>query len=98
MRRYNMVSWILLILTVITFALAAPVLVQDKRQAWVDVVHVPEVVTILGKRIMDKDLDVVWHRAPCACAPREYIGRTSGGTATECARGACATAEPSRFR
>ena len=56
-----MVSWILLILTVITFALGTPVLVQDKRQAWVDVVHVPEVVTILGKRIMDKDLDVVWH-------------------------------------
>ena len=24
-------------------------------------VHVPEVVTILGKRIMDKGLDVVWH-------------------------------------
>jgi hypothetical protein len=62
MRRYNKVSWIFLILTVITFALAAPVLVQDKRQAWVDVVHVPEdVVTILGKRIMDEDLNVVWH-------------------------------------
>jgi hypothetical protein len=61
MRRYNIVSRILLILTVITFTLAAPVLVQEKRQAWLDVVHVPEdVITVLGKRILDEDLDVLW--------------------------------------
>jgi hypothetical protein len=58
MRRYNIVSRILLILTVITFALAAPALVQDKRRANVDMVHVPEdVITVLGKR-MDENLEI----------------------------------------
>ena len=63
MRRYNKVSWILLILTVITFALAVPVLVQDKRQAWVDVEHAPEdVVTMLGKRLdLEEDVNVLWN-------------------------------------
>jgi hypothetical protein len=61
MRRYNIVSRILLILTVIAFALAAPVLVQDKHQARVDVVQLPEdVITVLGKRILEEDLDVLW--------------------------------------
>ena len=54
MRRYNIVSRIPLILTAITFALAAPVLVQEKRQ-------VPEdVITVLGKRILAEDFDVMW--------------------------------------
>jgi hypothetical protein len=58
MRRYNIVSRILLILTVITFVLAAPALVQDKRRAYVDMVHVPEdVITVLGKR-MDEDFEM----------------------------------------
>jgi hypothetical protein len=52
MRRYNIVvSGILLILSMIDFALAAPVLVQEKRQTFVDVVHIPkDVITVLGKR------------------------------------------------
>jgi hypothetical protein len=51
MRRYDVVSGILLILSIIDSALAAPVLVQEKRQASVDVAHVPEdVITMLGKR------------------------------------------------
>ncbi|KAN0123263.1 hypothetical protein V8E52_003216 [Russula decolorans] len=51
MRRYDIVSGILLILSIIDFALAAPVLVQEKRQASVDVVHIPkDVITVLGKR------------------------------------------------
>ena len=46
-----MVSGILLILPTIGFALAAPVLVQEKRQAGVDVVHLPkDVTTMWGKR------------------------------------------------
>ena len=50
MRRYSIVSRILLILSVIDFALAAPVLVQ-RRQASVDVVHIPEdAITVRGKR------------------------------------------------
>jgi hypothetical protein len=61
MRRYNIISRILLILTVITFALAAPVLVQEKRQACGDKVHVPEdVITVLGKRTREQDLDMLW--------------------------------------
>jgi hypothetical protein len=48
MRRYYIVSGILLILPIIDFALTAPVLVQEKRQAGVDAVH--EAMTILGKR------------------------------------------------
>ena len=51
MRRYDIVSGILLILSIIDFARAAPVLVQEKRQACVDVVHIPkDVRTVLGKR------------------------------------------------
>jgi hypothetical protein len=51
MRRCDIISGILLILSIIDFALAAPVLLQEKRQASVDVVHVPkDVMTVLGKR------------------------------------------------
>jgi hypothetical protein len=51
MRRYDIVSGILLILPIIDFALAAPVLVQEKRQACVDVVHIPrDMITVLWKR------------------------------------------------
>jgi hypothetical protein len=46
-----MFSGILLILSIIDFSLAAPVLVQENRQAGVDVVHIPKyVITALGKR------------------------------------------------
>jgi hypothetical protein len=59
MRRYYIVSGILLILPIIDFALAAPVLVQENRQAGVDVVHISEdAITILGKR--GNELDEVW--------------------------------------
>jgi hypothetical protein len=52
MRRYDIVSGILLILSIIRFALAAPVLVQEKRQACGDVAHIPrDVITVLGKRV-----------------------------------------------
>ena len=52
MRRYDIVFGILLILFIIDFALAAPVLVQEKRNACVDVVQIPkDVTTILGKRV-----------------------------------------------
>jgi hypothetical protein len=51
MRRYHIVSGILLILPIIDFAVAAPVLVQEKRQTRVYVEHTPEdAITILGKR------------------------------------------------
>jgi hypothetical protein len=54
MRRYYIASGILLILAIIDFAVAAPVLVQEKRQVDVNVVQLPEDVTTmlghLGKR------------------------------------------------
>jgi hypothetical protein len=58
MRRYDIVSGILLILSIIDFALAAPVLVQEKRQGGLDVVHIPkDVIPVLGKR-GDDELDL----------------------------------------
>jgi hypothetical protein len=51
MRRYYIISGILLILPVIDFAVAAPVLVQEECQAGVDVMRIPEdAITMLGKR------------------------------------------------
>jgi hypothetical protein len=51
MRRCDIVSGILLILSIIDFTLTAPVLVQEKPQACVDVVHThKDVITVLGKR------------------------------------------------
>ena len=45
------ISGILLIIPVVDIALAAPVLVQEKRQACADVVDIPEYsLTVLGKR------------------------------------------------
>jgi hypothetical protein len=52
MRRYNIVPLILLILSTINFALAAPVLIPENSQVRVDVVRVlpKDVITVLGKR------------------------------------------------
>lgn len=51
MRRYHLVTLILLLISAIDFALAAPVLVQEKRQAPVDVAGTPkDVTTVLEKR------------------------------------------------
>jgi hypothetical protein len=65
MRQCDMVVGFLLILSIIDFALAAPVPVQEKGQAWVDVEHIPRnVITVLGKRGSDekliKDLFGTW--------------------------------------
>jgi hypothetical protein len=63
MCRYNIVSRILIILTVATFALAAPVLVQEKRQVYVDVVHAPkDVINVSENRRMDPNdgLNIMW--------------------------------------
>jgi hypothetical protein len=50
MRRYD-IAGILPILSIIYFALAVPVPVQEKHQARVDVVNIPkDVTTVLGKR------------------------------------------------
>ena len=57
MRRYDIVTGILLILSIIDFALAAPVLVQEPHQARVDVVHIPkDAITVLRKR-WEEDLE-----------------------------------------
>jgi hypothetical protein len=51
MRRYNIVPLILLILFIINFALAAPVLIPEEKKVYIDVGHVPkDVITVLGKR------------------------------------------------
>src|SRR5712691_2697067 len=57
MRRYNIICGIFLILSIIDLALAAPVRVQENRQAFVDVVDMPrDVITVLGKR-GDEDVE-----------------------------------------
>ena len=57
MRRYSIVSGILLVLPIIDFAAAAPALVVEKRQAGVDVALIPEdAVTVLGKRAGTEEL------------------------------------------
>ena len=58
MRRYDLVSGILLILSIVDFALAAPVSAQEKHQENADVVHVPteDVINVLGKR-WEEDLE-----------------------------------------
>jgi hypothetical protein len=61
MRRYDIISGILLILSIIDFALPAPVLVQEKRQERVDVVHIPkDVITVLGRRGREDELEKLW--------------------------------------
>src|SRR5712671_7139126 len=56
MRRYYIVSGIFLILSFIDFALAAPILVQEKRQASVDVVRIPkDLINVLWKRGEDEE-------------------------------------------
>jgi hypothetical protein len=62
MRLYYIVSGTLLILSIIDFAVTAPVLVQEKIQARVDVVHMPgDAMTMLGKRGDDSgELGELW--------------------------------------
>ena len=51
MRQCDIFSGILLIFSIIDFALAAPISVQEKRQECVDVVQIPkDVISVLGKR------------------------------------------------
>lgn len=59
MRRYYIASGALLTLLVINFAVAAPALLQEKRQAGVDVVHTPKVaITMLRNR--GYELNELW--------------------------------------
>jgi hypothetical protein len=61
MHRHNIVPWILIILTVRTFSLAAPVLVQEKHRSCVDEVDIPrDVITALEERALDDDLHVLY--------------------------------------
>lgn len=51
MRWYDTVSGILVVLSIIDFALAAPLPLQEKLQACTDMMHIPHnAVTMLGKR------------------------------------------------
>jgi hypothetical protein len=54
MRRYDIVFGIFLILSIINFALTAPVPVQEKLHARVDAMYIPkDVITVLEKRGID---------------------------------------------
>jgi hypothetical protein len=59
MRLYYVVSGIPLILSIIDLTVAAPVLIQEKPQARIDTVKIPEdTMTTLGKRV--GDWEEVW--------------------------------------
>jgi hypothetical protein len=65
MRRYDIVAGILLILSIVDFALAAPILVQEKHQERVDVANAPRdvtVTTMLRKR-WDEELEKLGEEA-----------------------------------
>ena len=54
MRQCSIFSGTLLILSIIDFVLAAPILVQEKRQASPAVMHIPKgFISVLGKRGKD---------------------------------------------
>ena len=56
-RYYQIFTGILFILSIVDFALAAPVLAQEKRQARTNVVRIPnDVINVLGKR-WDEELE-----------------------------------------
>ena len=54
MRWYHILTGILVILFIVDFALAAPVLSQEKRQARVDVVHIPRPKDTIEKRVEEE--------------------------------------------
>ncbi|KAI0276421.1 hypothetical protein BGY98DRAFT_1098118 [Russula aff. rugulosa BPL654] len=79
--RGYIVSWIFLILPIINLAVAAPVLVQEKLQACVDVVHIPEhAMTMLGKR--QGELDEIFLDAEGHFAKPEYSANPEESSAT----------------
>ena len=60
MRQYNLISGIVFVLSIIDFALAAPIPVQEKRQTSIDMVQIPrDVITVLEKRVGYEELEKV---------------------------------------
>ncbi|KAI0270233.1 hypothetical protein BGY98DRAFT_937550 [Russula aff. rugulosa BPL654] len=110
MRRYNIVSGILFIIFIIDFALAAPVLVQEKSRACDDVVQVTkDVITVLGKRVEEEleklaegylktlgnPVDSSWAHASAESAPSAPdAGRTSVVQAQQASSSASSTTNP----
>jgi hypothetical protein len=78
----HIVSGIFLILPIINFAVAAPVLVQEKLQARVDVVHIPKhAVTMLGKRAGELD-EILWDAEGHYFVRPEYSAKPGESSAT----------------
>ena len=109
MRRYNIVSGILLIIFIIDFAFAAPVPVQEKSRACDDVVQVTkDVITVLGKRVeegleklaegylktLGNPVDSSWAHASAESAPSAPDGRTSVVQAQQASSSASSTTNP----
>ncbi|KAI0276419.1 hypothetical protein BGY98DRAFT_1187788 [Russula aff. rugulosa BPL654] len=78
----HIVSGIFLIFLIINFAVAAPVLVQEKLQARVDVVHIPKhAVTMLGKRAGELD-EILWDAEGHYFVRPEYSAKPGESSAT----------------
>jgi hypothetical protein len=78
MHRYYIISGILLIVPI---ALTAPVLVQEKREAGVDAVHIPEdVTTMLGKRGIGDDLSRLFVKEDYFKKPESSVAKPSSSS------------------
>ena len=92
MRQYDMVFGILLIFSIIDFALAAPVPIQAKRHTGVDMVHIPrDMITVSEKRGADGELEKLAEyfdtlettHASSSSAPQEPIHASSSSAPQE---------------
>jgi hypothetical protein len=71
MRRYKMVPWILLILSIINATLAAPVASREIRHTYIDVIDVREdVIPVSRSEKQDDGLERLWGKPPPAMHPR----------------------------
>ena len=80
MRRYEIVTEILLILSIINFALTVPV-VQEKRQARIDVPR--DAITVLGKRTKLVGLEAFWKESFEAAGSRSPDTHSSSSLGPE---------------
>jgi hypothetical protein len=72
MRRYKIVPWVLLIISIINFTLAAPVVLREIRHACVDVIDVREdaIPAVTRSEKQNDELEKLWDKPSPAMHPR----------------------------
>ncbi|KAI0279554.1 hypothetical protein BGY98DRAFT_415133 [Russula aff. rugulosa BPL654] len=91
--RYIMVARILLILSVFSFVLAAPVPVQKVREAYADAVDVDENVIIVSRKRADPYIDSEWDRSDPEWLT--WTPSTKSSSASDASRGSDGVPSPS---